>query len=296
MIDSRNEVATCLAALFIGIAGAGCERVEPSAQIQPLPGDKPLAVLDLARMQQAGAFEELPVEIVEVVNDPAYKAGTKRFRGYALKSVLVQAKLSPGVDDPLRIHLLARDGYQTELTFTLNDVEGAVLAFEDVEASANTQWQSFRSGKRWMTPAPFYLVWPKSHAQGKPWPYQLERLEVWSGTAKDAAYPAHAPSATAGYQIFRAQCMSCHSINLAGGSLGPELNVPKNVLEYRDDSFLRAFIRNAGAFHARSVMPAFEHLSQQELDSILFYFRTMARTKVCDSAAACQTLYEAKER
>lgn len=294
MIKCRIEFPLVCCVLSTVPLQVGCQRPKTKVEIKAMPAEKPLAVLDLARMKQSGAFAALPVRVVEVVDDPAFQAGRKQFRGYSLSEVLAQTKLSPGTDAPPRIHLIARDGYQTELAFTAKDIEGAVLAYEDVEAPSNEQWHSFRSGKRWMTPAPFYLVWPT--AQGKPWPYQLERIEVWSSTSKDAAYPVHAPEAKAGYQIFREQCMSCHSINLAGGSLGPELNVPKNVVEYRDQDVLRAFIRNAGAFHARSVMPAFEHLSRKELDAIVYYLGTMAGRKVCSCLATCQTLDEAKAR
>ncbi|MCB9707269.1 MAG: cytochrome c [Myxococcales bacterium] len=284
----RTALLGCV--LLAAASQLRCDRTETKEEVHSGHVARPLACLDLVRMQQSGAFSTLPVETVEVVNDPAYKNGKKRFRGYSLQRVLAQAKLATDGAEPLKIHLLASDGYQTELRFAPSNIESAVLAFEDVEAPANEKWQSFRSGKRWMTPAPFYLVWPASRSQGKPWPYQLQRIEVWSGAAKDAAYPVNAPAARVGYQTFRAQCMSCHSVNLAGGSLGPELNVPKNVLEYRDTAFLQTFIRNAGAFHARSVMPPFEHLTPKELDSIIFYLRTMSRAKVCASVATCQRL------
>ena len=42
---------------------------------------------------------------------------------------------------------------------------------------------------------------------------------------------------------------------MKGGKMGPELNVPKNILEYRDREQLAAFIKNPQAFRFGSLMP-----------------------------------------
>ena len=77
-------------------------------------------------------------------------------------------------------------------------------------------------------------------------------------------------SVTRGERIFQQNCVACHSLNLEGGVVGPELNVPKNILEYEDRKFLKEFIGNPSSFRARSKMPAFNStLSTQNLDDVL---------------------------
>ena len=47
-------------------------------------------------------------------------------------------------------------------------------------AAENKKWQDFKFGKQTMTPAPFYLVWPKKGLDEwrYPWPFQLVSLSL----------------------------------------------------------------------------------------------------------------------
>src|SRR5256885_6124117 len=87
------------------------------------------------------------------------------------------------------------------------------------------------------------------------------------------------PAALPGFEVFRANCLSCHSVNLAGGSVGPELNVPRNVSEYWVAAELAPYVRNAGAFHFRARMPAFESLSERQISDLVRYLQTMKEEK-----------------
>src|SRR5262249_31631673 len=90
-------------------------------------------------------------------------------------------------------------------------------------------------------------------------------------------------SAKRGFEIFRIQCLACHSINRAGGKVGPELNVPRNILEYRDPAVVRDFVRNPLAFRY-TVMPAHLQMTNSELDDVIAYLRAMKNQKY-DSAS-----------
>ena len=70
----------------------------------------------------------------------------------------------------------------------------------------------------------------------------------------------------------------CHSINGEGGTVGPELNVPRSIVEYRPIEQLKAFIRDPQSFRY-SAMPAHRHLSDEELDALIAYFRAMSQRK-----------------
>ena len=117
-----------------------------------------------------------------------------------------------------------------------------------------------------------------------PWPYQLVKIEVVDWAAK---YPLVVPLKSAsgspemqGFAIFKAQCIRCHSINLQGGEVGPELNIPQNITEYWKTDVLKAFIKNSAAFRAKSKMPVFESLSEKQVDLVVAYLKAMKGFKV----------------
>jgi len=118
-----------------------------------------------------------------------------------------------------------------------------------------------------------------------PWPYQMVEISIQKADeAQQKIFPDSndkSESITRGYKIFKQNCMACHSLNLEGGVVGPELNVPKNILEYEDKEFLKEFIGNPSSFRARSKMPAFNSiLSTQELDDVLDYLAWMEKHKI----------------
>jgi mono/diheme cytochrome c family protein len=89
--------------------------------------------------------------------------------------------------------------------------------------------------------------------------------------------PAAAP-AWAGYAVFRSECIACHAINGEGGKIGPDLNVPQSVVEYRPSEQIKAYIRNPLAFRYTS-MPPHPHLSDKQIDAIVAYFSAMKDRK-----------------
>lgn len=135
-------------------------------------------------------------------------------------------------------------------------------------------------GKAEISPEPFYAV--ASDAQGfstLSWPYEIVAIEFvnfrkmfpglyFAGLEKN-------PEIKQGFDLFRKECLKCHSLNLEGGDIGPELNVPQNITEYRDEAYLRAFIGNASSFRAKSKMPAFAHLDHQNISDVLSYLKAM---------------------
>jgi hypothetical protein len=73
--------------------------------------------------------------------------------------------------------------------------------------------------------------------------------------------------------------VKCHAINQQGGRVGPELNVPQNVTEYRDEAFLRAWIKNPFTFRV-SAMPPSPQLSDADVTSLLRYLASMKGSKI----------------
>ncbi len=93
--------------------------------------------------------------------------------------------------------------------------------------------------------------------------------------------PRTAPEGAAawtGFGIFRDECIACHSVNGEGGKVGPDLNVPRSIVEYRPVEQVKAYIRDPGAFRYTS-MPPHPHLGAAELDGLIAYFETMRTLK-----------------
>jgi mono/diheme cytochrome c family protein len=243
-----------------------------------------LALLGNARLAS------LPTHVVTVASDPAYKR-SMRYQAWALSDVLA---LLPGIEERTRRHdaaitFVAADGYRAtgSLVVIWKERRRGYLAFRDMDAGKR-RWRSIRAGKAEVTPAPYYLVWTGPKNPSLPWPYQVVRIELLPlADSSGRALPAN-PAARAGFEVFRANCLSCHSVNLIGGSVGPELNVPRNVTEYWVPAELAPYVRNAGAYHFRARMPAFDSLSDEQIAAVVGYLSAMKEEKVCDSVAACE--------
>ena len=157
--------------------------------------------------------------------------------------------------------------------------DGAFVAIEDLDVAG---WEKI--GPQHANPAPFYLVWSKAeqtNLDSHPRPWQLDKIEI---ARFDAIYPHTSPNApdgspaAKGYGLFRDRCIRCHAINREGGRVGPDLNVPQNVTEYRPEDQIRAYIKNPAAFRYGN-MPAHPDLSDADLDALVAYLRAMKDRK-----------------
>ena len=219
------------------------------------------------------------------IQDPFYKA-TKSFRACPLRQVL---ELGFGPDALAKpddeFFLRARDGYVKTVRAKLLAEDGAFLALADADHAqgADPGWQPI--DRKQVDPGPYYLVWSKPEqrdANRYPWPYQLVAIEISSFVRE---YPHTIPSAAKpdsaawrGFTIFRDECVSCHAINGEGGKIGPDLNVPRSIVEYRPVPQIKAYIRDPASFRY-SNMPAHPHLTATDLDGLIAYFDVMKHLK-----------------
>jgi mono/diheme cytochrome c family protein len=220
--------------------------------------------------------KEMTPELVEGF-DPYY-AKSKRFRGFPLRRVLAvgfAAELDLGKREFI---FRALDGYAAYFRGTLATEDGAYIAFEDADVPG---WEPI--GPKAANPAPFYLVWKKpeqANLETHPRPWQLSQIEILNF---EKAYPHTTPlskdeKVQAGYMLFREQCFRCHAVNREGGKVGPELNVPRNILEYRPEPDVRAYIKNPLQFRYGN-MPAHPGLTDPDLDALIAYLREMGTHK-----------------
>ncbi|PIE19946.1 MAG: hypothetical protein CSA65_00430 [Proteobacteria bacterium] len=218
--------------------------------------------------------------------DPSYK-GNKRYRAVKL-APLLRAGLGLSATElkAQKLLFVATDGYKVAIDGARLARGEPYLALGDAD---HPPWVEI-PGHRGTSPGPFYVVWKAKEARDQkrfPWPWALATVRLAPKDPYARTVPLDSPAdgpARRGHQLFLRDCVRCHAINQQGGNLGPDLNVPKNVFEYRDEALLRAFIKDPKAYRYGN-MPAQPQLSPRDLDDVLAYLRAM-KAHQHDPAAA----------
>jgi mono/diheme cytochrome c family protein len=232
-----------------------------------------------------GVCDEEEVDVA----DP-YHERRMRYVAMPLKCVLDAGFEGEGGAEGQRARgllLRALDGYIRPVSGRDLLEPGAFLAFGEpgLTASEHSRPAFAKIDRRGIDPGPFYLVWvgaTQNDPHVHPWPYQLSTIQV---APFAEAFPKTVPSGLeksdpgwAGYALFQRSCASCHAINGEGGKVGPDLNVPRSIVEYRPLDQIRSYIRNPQATRYTS-MPAQPDLSEADLDALIAYFSAMSQRK-----------------
>lgn len=233
---------------------------------------------DVKALDLDAILASIPTETIKQV-DPYYNK-EKTYRGVPLAR-LVEMGFRGEEGLPTKEFVLrALDGFTVPLRGAKVFEEGAYVAFEDVEVPG---WEPI--GQQRANPAPFYLVWAKkeqTNLETHPRPYQLASIEI---ADFESVFPHTVPKGVAegeparrGFATFREQCIHCHAINRQGGRVGPELNVPQSIVEYRPADQIKAYIKDPLAFRY-STMPPHPKMTDQDLDDVVAYFTAMKDRK-----------------
>ena len=227
----------------------------------------------------------LKVQTVNMI-DPHY-GSKKRYFGFKLVDVLNLGFGQQWRDEAFSdITFTALDGYQAISPLSPLKEAGGFVVFADLDVPG---WQPI--GRSRVSPGPFYLVWKGKKqltANGYPWPWQLKTLSLVRFADQYAALqPVSNPvadpdnvngSVQQGLALFKQRCLRCHAISGQGGKVGPDLNAPQNILAYRSENMVKAFIRAPSQFR-HSHMPDHRDLSEAQLDSLIDYLRDMGRRR-----------------
>jgi ubiquinol-cytochrome c reductase cytochrome b subunit len=78
-------------------------------------------------------------------------------------------------------------------------------------------------------------------------------------------------------------CFGCHSIHGKGGSVGPALT--RDLIEARSRDWLEDQIRDPGSHFPDSIMPSFGYLSDQQIDSLVDYLKSIGEASLDEKDA-----------
>ena len=216
-----------------------------------------------------------------LVQNPFLDGRTKAYEAFPAAAVL-DAFYGPGWRDVEggEVAFRALDGYEARVPSAKLAAGGAWLAFRDHDRAPG--WEPV--GHKAADPGPFFLVWDgaRTPESGYPWPWQVVALD----TARfEDLHPGLPPRGVKddspeerGYRLFRTKCVKCHALDQEGGTLGPDLNAPKSVTEYRPKDQLKAFIRKSSDFRFGQ-MPDHPELSDRDLEDLWRYLKLKAGQK-----------------
>ncbi len=254
------------------------------------PSPSPSSHLNLLDPDIRRSLDTLPRKKVTVQNDPTY-GGDQHYEGYEIKPFLswLSSKTGVPVTDAV-MTFTATDGYMSQLAVKDIPDRLGILAFREEGGSANKPFRDSLTTRVPYNPGPFYLVWdgPFSDKHHPPTPWGIISVKLTpNDIPSEHIPPVNSPTIMKGMQLWRTNCSKCHSMNKVGGTMGPELNVPKNVTEYWDHQHLKELIGNPASLRWGSKMPGFAWLPADDRDAILAYMESMKEKKVCSSEASC---------
>lgn len=257
------------------------EKKQPKTEVKSISQTE--IVLDLLHLQEKNKLGK--DTIITVIKDPVYHK-TKKYQAVNLLTLLkTKIDLSKIDIKNTKIVFECIDGYKPEMNLGLFLESKPFLAFKDIDAPKGTKWEKIIKGGNEMDAEPFYLVYEGISGKDNryKWPYNLIKihLELLNKSSKELL-PADNKKVQSGYTLFQSQCITCHSINGIGGSMGPELNYPKSVTEYWIEKELVDYIVNPSSFRHKVKMPTLG-ITKQESQQIVDYLKYMSEHKKSDS-------------
>lgn len=277
----RRQIARLVQSVF---CAAILLMAAESAPLHAQPAE-PKLVLQIADRSVSITREALlnhpAMREIEIAADPSYRR-SMHYRAVPLSTLLAGFALPDGA----ALEGKATDGFVAQIPLVPAMGRNGTQALVAVEP-ADAPWPSL-PGKD-VSAGPFYLVWTGGKTEGigpEQWPYMLASLSIvqpaatrWPQIAVNPALPPAAP-ARLGQELFVKHCFACHGMNGGGeATVGPDLNVPMNPVEYFQPQALRRYLRNPASVRTwpDQRMPAIgrDQLNDMELERIVAYLQHM---------------------
>lgn len=223
--------------------------------------------------------------VITISNDPVYHK-TKKYKAVSA-SLLIQNEIDLTKIDQKNTKIVFEcvDGYKPEMPLDFFLKANPYLAFEDFDAPKGTKWEPILKDGNEMNAEPFYIVYPSVSEKDMryKWPYNLVKiyLEPLNKSTKEL-FPINDKKLESGYALFQNHCITCHSINGIGGTMGPELNYPKSVTEYWKENELVDYIVNPASFRNKVKMPTLG-ITKKQSQEIVDYLKYMSKKKAVNS-------------
>ena len=219
---------------------------------------------------------------VQVAYDHYFKT-SKKYKGFYINPILDSIVKANNFDTSNAIVIFeCSDGYRPMMDFSkIYGKTKGYIVYKDLDQKSGKEWADSVYSKF----VPSYLVWSdvKKEDQSFMWPYGLTGLRLISLHKEyKFVYPYKNSSAVNGFNLFRDNCMKCHSINKIGGTIGPEFNIPKNITEYWKEDDIISFAKNPGAYRFNSRMPQIKNLDDSAFAEIVQYLKYMKNNKLND--------------
>lgn len=193
----------------------------------------------------------------------------------------------------------AKDGFKITIPYSYIEKYKPFLATRDTSLPAGQDWEVTRDGGRMIDGGPYYLMWGTAqyNVPENYWAFGVVKI-IFSTFKKEfgASAPVNITNSeiTRGLAIFQSSCLACHTMNLIGGQLGPEMNVPKNFTEYLKKDFILSYVRSPQSYRASAKMPPQDFLTKDEISSVLSYLEEMKNNKICHNAKECEDVLNKK--
>ncbi len=249
------------------------QKVETTSVVQQ---EIKLDLLDLQKKNKLGKDT-----VVSITNDPVYHKAKKYNAVNA--SLLIKNEIDLTKIDPKNTKIVFEciDGYKPEMPLELFLNANPHLAYQDIDAPKGSNWEPIIKDGNEMNAEPFYIVYTSVSEKDTryKWPYNLVKiyLEPLDKSTLEL-FPLKNRKLESGYTLFKNQCLTCHSINGIGGTMGPELNYPKSVTEYWKEKELVDYIVNPSSFRNKVKMPTLG-ISKQQSQQIVDYLKYMSENK-----------------
>ena len=235
-----------------------------------------IKILLSGKKQKTVSLEEMKRSLKQykITLDDPYYSKEKHYMAFKLTDFLNFAYGNEwNSGDFTDIVYKAYDGYESVSTISILKQEGGYLVFRDLDYQ---DWEPISFTKAY--PGPFYIIWTGKNQAAKnsfPWPWRLASVNLVTFTEQ---FPKIVPKVAnknssnyKGYELFKKRCVRCHSINKQGGKMGPDLNAPKNILEYRQVDYIKDYIKDPSKYRFTQ-MPNHKDFTERDLDNLISYF------------------------